>query len=141
MLVNSNYSNNSIFFASLRLRSCEAAANLLEKYRREAEEERLAMERYENELRNQKIEDLGPSEAELEAERLRVRLDFNRLINSRTPNSVLQVDSLQRADYAQCTRSSANFLLLRTAPQQQLVAEPADTMKTFQILSCDFFLV
>ena len=31
------------------------------------------MQRYENELRNQKIEDLGPTEAELEAERLRVR--------------------------------------------------------------------
>ena len=56
----------------LRLRSCEAASNLLEKYRNEAQEEKIEMQRYENDLRTQKIEDLGPSEAELEAERLKV---------------------------------------------------------------------
>lgn len=56
-----------------RLRSCETALNLLEKYRNEAQEEKIEMEKFENDLRNQKIEDLGPTEAELEAERLRVR--------------------------------------------------------------------
>ncbi|XP_047739188.1 dystonin [Hyalella azteca] len=54
-----------------RIRSCEAASSLLEKYRQNAEEEKIEMQRFENELRSQKIEDLGPSEAELEAERLR----------------------------------------------------------------------
>lgn len=52
-----------------RLRSCEAASELLAKYK--SEEENMAA--YMEEVRSRPIEDLGPSEGEREAERLRVR--------------------------------------------------------------------
>lgn len=58
----------------LRLRSCEAACELLTKYRNGHDIEKVELNDLENSLRSQKIEDLGPSEAELELERLRVSL-------------------------------------------------------------------
>lgn len=57
---------------SPRLRSCEAACELLTKYRNGHDVEKVDLSDFETGLRNQKIEDLGPSEAELELERLRV---------------------------------------------------------------------
>ncbi|XP_042210424.1 microtubule-actin cross-linking factor 1-like isoform X40 [Homarus americanus] len=54
-----------------RLRSCEAACELLTKYRNGHDIEKVELNDLENGLRSQKIEDLGPSEAELELERLR----------------------------------------------------------------------
>lgn len=59
-----------------RVRSCEAASELLAKYRRGHEVEQMVTNTFKEELRVEKIEDLGPSEAELEAERLRVRLNI-----------------------------------------------------------------
>ncbi|CAL4125335.1 unnamed protein product, partial [Meganyctiphanes norvegica] len=54
-----------------RLRSCEAACDLLAKYRNGHDQDKLDLDNVDNDLRNRPIEDLGPSEAELELERLR----------------------------------------------------------------------
>lgn len=62
------------------MRSCEAASELLSKYRNGHEVEQMVTNSFQKELRAEKIEDLGPSEAELEAERLRVRLFLLRRI-------------------------------------------------------------
>lgn len=63
-----------LIFVTTRLRSCEAASELLMSYRNGHEVEKKELNDLENGLRFQKIEDLGPSEAELELERLRVRI-------------------------------------------------------------------
>ena len=59
-------------FSSPRLRSCEAAAELLAKFRNGHDNEKIEVQRIEDTLRSSPIEPLGPSEAELELERLRV---------------------------------------------------------------------